>query len=95
MVLDDPCQLRVQPIVVLLLGTALRAMVVPGGKAMREYGVVVIPGVGVGLPRTPAVFPQQEKWFLMEREFWGGVPSGWVESYTGEVWGDGPAAWER
>ena len=60
--LDASERLQDQPIDVLLLGSALN------WEVMKTYGVGVPLGVGVELPRTPAVFPPKPKWSLKEQE---------------------------
>ena len=53
--------LQVQPIDVLLLGSALKAMGDPDWKVMRTYAVGVPLGVGVELPRTPGGFSRLKR----------------------------------
>ena len=50
-------ELQPQPVDVLLLGIVLRALGDPDWKDMRTYAVGVPLGLGVYLPRTPAVCP--------------------------------------
>ena len=40
---------------------------------MATYACGVPLGVGVDLPRTPAVFPEKRMWSLPEQQLWGGA----------------------
>ena len=47
-----------QPVDVLLLGSVLRALGDPDWEVMKLYAKGVPIGLGVDMPRTPAVYPQ-------------------------------------
>ena len=51
--------LQQQPVDVLLLGGALRAMNDPDSESMLLYATRVPVGLGVEMPRTPLVFPTE------------------------------------
>ena len=53
---------QMQPIQVSLLGSMLRAVGDPDWQALQEYESGVRIGVGVELPRTPAVWPAKVHW---------------------------------
>ena len=56
-----------QPVMVRLLGGFLRACGDPDWQVMQHYALGVRIGVGVRLPRTPAVFPRKRRWKLPEQ----------------------------
>ena len=65
--------LQPQPVDVLLLGGALRAMGDPDSESMLIYATGVPVGLGVDLPRTPKVFPPKQQWSLKQQPEWGGA----------------------
>ena len=64
-----------QPVDVLLLGSLLKSFGDPDFEVVTTYARGVPLGVGVDLPRTPAVFPPKLKWALKEQEAFGGSAS--------------------
>ena len=56
-----------QPILVRLLGGFLRACDDPDWQVLGTFAKGVRIGVGVRLPRTPAVFPSKSRWSLEEQ----------------------------
>ena len=80
-----------QPIDVLLLGSLLRAVGDPDAEIMALYATGVPLGLGVDLPRTPAVFPPKERWRLGEQASWGGC-SLKADSFMGSTRSNYPSA---
>ena len=70
---DEGEEVQKQPILVLLLGSVMKAMGDPDWKIMGKYAVGVPLGVGVDLPRTPEAFPPKLRWSLPEQVEWGGA----------------------
>ena len=62
-----------QPVDVILLGRVFRAMGDPEWPAMGLFAAGVPLGLGVDLPRTPAVTPAKTKWSRREQVEWGGA----------------------
>ena len=67
----DPSQdLQPQPVDVLLLGRVLKLLGDPDWAIMGTYATGVPLGLGVDLPRTPAVFPPELRYPLKEQLEW-------------------------
>ena len=62
-----------QPIAVRLKEALLAAFEDPDAEIFFNYEIGVRIGVGVDMPRTPAVFPEKLRWSLREQEEWGGA----------------------
>ena len=65
--------LQPQPVDTVLLGKVLRSFGDRDWGVLGLYSVGVPLGLGVDLPRTPAVFPAKTKWPLKEQLEWGGT----------------------
>ena len=83
--------LQQQPVDVLLLGGALRAMGGPDSESMLLYATGVLVGLGVEMPRTPRVSPPKQKWSLKEQPEWGG-PSWRSDAFDGVTMANYPSA---
>ena len=59
-----------QPIDVLLLGSVLKVLGDLDHGTMMTYAIGVLLGLGVELPRTPAVLPPKTRWSLPEQVDW-------------------------
>ena len=83
--LERACD-REQPIRVRLLQAILKGAGDPDWKGMNWFATGIRVGVGVRLPRTPAVFARKKRWRLPEQadpEAWRAPPteSVWRENY--------------
>ena len=89
----DPSQdLQPQPVDVLQLGRVLKLLGETEWAIMDTYATGVPLGLGVDLPRTPAVFPPKLRYSLKEQLEWGGASEraaaykgAWRSNYSSAV----------